>query len=210
MHVLSTWLGRQRVKRNCGAHEHENQFSKKRKNKKRGINETLVSLPLCVLSSTCNSSDDVQKRWRFANIIESSKEEQTNGLVSGNPNNAKLDENHSDDALTDVSLHNEQSNPPNEQSNPLCRHKRGRCTSDKSQCDDEIAENRESGESTTNSLHHSQCCEFHELPSDDDDENYHGKLEASMHHMNKKLQTLEKKMDTILALMEQQNTSTKC
>ncbi|XP_028397826.1 potassium voltage-gated channel subfamily H member 6-like isoform X2 [Dendronephthya gigantea] len=206
LHLFTTWLGRQRVKRNCGAHGHESQFSKK-KSKKGGINETLVTLPLCVLNSTCSSSDDVQKRWRFANIIESSKGEQINGLLLGNPNNGKIDENHSDDAFTDVS---EQRNSANEQSESLCHHRRCRNTSHKRQCDDEIAKNRDSGESITDSLRHSRCCDLNEIPSDDDNENGHTKLETTIHDMNEKLQILEKKMDAILAFVEQQNTSTNC
>ncbi|CAB3993529.1 potassium voltage-gated channel subfamily H member 6-like isoform X2 [Paramuricea clavata] len=204
LHFFTSWLGRQKAKRNCNAQDHEISFSQKKKNKKGGINETLVALPLCVLSSTCGSNDDVQKLWRFANIIENNKEEQINGIPHGKHNFTKINE-----KLNEDDLNFEQSNPHYEQSNPpQCRHRRGQNITDKWTCDQEPAEeqNSESEESTAS---HSRGCEFHEPPLEKDDETNQGKLESTVYHMNKKLQILETKMDAILALVEQQQSSKK-
>ena len=206
LHFLTTWLGRQKTRRDCDVNaDYEKRYSQTKKNKKGGINETLLTLPLCVLNSTqCSSNDDVQKLWRFANIIESSKEEEINGLVPGKHNLTKDDEKRSEEVLGDVSLNVEESNP-------ISRHRRSKSSSNRREGDDEHPEEEssDSEESTANSLRHSRGCEFHETSSEKDEEMNYTRLESTIYHMNNKLQVLEKKMDTILAFVEQQTTTKK-
>ena len=208
MHFFTTWLGRQRSKRDCNVQDHKNNFSQKKK--KGGLNETLVTLPLCVLSSTCGSSDDVQKLWRFANIIENRTEEQINGILRRKHHFTGTSEKPNEDTITEDSLNIEETNPRYllsdrhyQQSSPQCRHRRVQ------HIDEELAEQTtsESEESTT---HHSQGCEFHETSSETNNEKTNsGELESTVHYMNKKMEILETKMDKILALLEQQDSQRK-
>jgi hypothetical protein len=152
------------------------------------------------MSSTCSSCDDVQKLWRFANIIENSKEKQINGIQ-----HEKLNE----DIFPEDGLNFEQSNSHYQQSKPHCRHRRGQYVENKQTCDEEAID-EQSSESDESTTRHSQGCEFHETPSEKDiSETNYGKLESTVYQMNKKLQILEKKMDKILDLVEQKETSKK-
>lgn len=221
LHFFTTWLGRQKVKRSCNAQDHDKTSSKNKKEKKGGINETLVKLPLCVLNSTCSSSDDVQKLWRFANIIENGKEHQVNGLLHEKDNFTSIDKNSDDDVLVEVSLNLDDNSPQYQQCNyphyqqtspqgrnPYCHHRKSKNKFDETPFDaKKVEENRnESEESRTR---HSSDCEFHRtLSEDDENETNCVKLESAVQQINKKLQLLEQKMDAILSFIEK-NTSQK-
>ena len=154
-----------------------------------------MTLPLCILSS----SDDVQKLWRFANIIENGEERHINGLRHTRRHASNLTDELNEDCLNEDTFIEERF----AQNNPKCCHKRGRNTSTEPQSNNEHAD-EESGESEDTTLRHSKGCVFNETPSDQNDNetlNYRN-LETTIHHMNNKLQILEKKMDTILALVE--------
>jgi hypothetical protein len=207
LHFFTTWLGRQKAKRDCNVQDHQNSFAQRKK--KGGINETLVTLPLCVLSSTCGSSDDVQKLWRFANIIENSKEEHINGILHGKNHLTKVSDKPNEDAITEESCNFELNNPQYQSSNVQCRHRRSKHINIKQECDEELVE-QESSESEESTTHHSRNCELHEknLEKHNEETNYR-QLEANVHLMNKKLQVLETKMDKILSLLEQQDPQRK-
>lgn len=198
LHFFTTWLGRQKAKRDCNAHDHANSLFEKKKNKTGGVNETLISLPLCILSSTNNSSDDVQKLWRFANIIENNKEERINGTLPHEKHKfSRVNEKCNDTANTEEDLTFGQNNPHYDESSSQCDLNTVNC--------DEGNTEEQSNEQDKSTIRHSRGCEFHETPAENDDMNYE-RLESTVHQMNKKLQTLEKKMDRILAFVEQQKS----
>ena len=198
LHFFTTWLGRQKAKRDCNAHEHANSLFQKKKNKTGGVNETLISLPLCILSSTNNSGDDVQKLWRFANIIENNKDQINGTLPQENQNKfSRINEKCNDDVNPEDDVTFARNSPQCDQSSSQY----GENSATTMEHTDEKSDERDI--STTR---HSRDCEFHEQPADDNDMNY-GKLESTVYHMNKKLQTLEQKMDAILAFLEQQKSS---
>ena len=203
LHFFTTWLGRQKAKRDCNAHDHANSLFEKKKNKTGGVNETLISLPLCILSSTNSSSDDVQKLWRFANIIENNNEEQINGKLPHEKHHtcSRINEKRKNaDNTEDLTIG--QNNPYCDQSSSQLNQN---TANNKMSCDEEHTE-EQTNEQDKSTKGHSRGCEFHETVVEDEDMN-DGRLESSIHQMNKKLQTLEKKIDTILAFVEQQKSS---
>lgn len=194
VHVFKTWLGRHKPKRECN----QDLGNILQKNNKNSLSETFVSLPLCILNTSSSSSDDVQKLWRFANIIENIKETQVLHVETrsnGDLNDSKIMGNLEEKPLRSCreGTSNIEHSSPNYEDDG--RHGNQKIT-------DIFKHDDNESESIGLSMNHSSECEFYETPHENDEKHKLNKIETTIHHMNKKLISLEKKMDTILDFLE--------
>lgn len=190
---LTTWIQRQKSKRKCnvdkdlvGDHSTGNRTT-----------ECLITIPLAVLNPE-ESSEDMQKRWRFANIIECRKEK-VNGIFEGKGSRtAKYHDS------------KEKEHKYNLKHTCKCTHKKCEDTSDISPTNIKTTKETDNfAESNADSLGHSRDCEFCETLSEGGKELHEVKyeeLESTIQQMNRKIETLESKMDQILHILQSRLT----
>ena len=163
----------------------------KKLNKKRKVNETLVTLPLVVLSPVCGSNEDAQKLWRFANIIDScagqnhhDKRGSTVSASSSTYYSSKEEELEKSEERLPKNKYNHVHPNTNYVTKPL---------------DEKLQE-------------HSSDCHLHGTSSHDHEETelkHYKKLETSMQHISRKMKSLENKLDKILLYLEKEKETPK-
>lgn len=201
---LSTWLGRQKVKRtwNVDKEKEEGRSSRKRKT---SVNLALITLPFAELSPS-NSNDDVQKLWRFANIIECRKEEtnETSKELRSLTSVGRTNTEHMETDSAEEIEHKRSENPEKYGGERIFHG---------SQPNFELKNEKynDSEESSSEDMEHSHHCELHGMSFEKEKNLFEIKyktLESTIHHMNRKLEILENKVDTILHLLQKQPATT--
>ena len=199
-HIFTTWIRRQKSKRNCNVDDEVGDGH----NAGNNITERLVNIPLAVLNSG-DTSDDMQHRWRFANIIECRKEK-VNGILKEKGSRTAVQS-------TEHMYGSEQSKDSDEEK----EHKHNlkhtcKCTHTKSEDTSDISPSnfKTTKESNADGLDHSRDCEFCETPSEEDKklpkEVKYEMLESTIQQINSKIETLESKMDQILHILQNKLT----
>ena len=163
-----------------------------------------LTYPLVVLSPMCASNEDAQQYWRFANIIES-------------PNNGN-EESLEECSVTSPTTSNKQHFDNDEKASlPQSNDDIGTSCDEKPYLSAEESEplEKENKCMETNlardDLVHSHGRDFdtNTLNSENIEKLKYASLESSVHDICRKLETLERKVDTILTYLEKQtNTRT--
>ena len=202
---LTTWIRRQKSKRNCNVDDEVGDGH----NAGNNITERLVNIPLAVLNSG-DTSDDMQQRWRFANIIECRKEK-VNGILKEKGSRTAVQSTEHMYGSVQSEDSDEKEHKHNLKHTCKCTHKKSEDASDILSSNFKTTKETDNfAESNADSLSHSRDCEFCETPSEEDkklpSEVKYEILESTIQQINSKIETLESKMDQILHILQNKLT----